>query len=97
MSDPIKFIQIAVARLDDGPYGTDVLENYFHEHSIPAISQAMDVTIDGQPYTVWNFINAKAAQTIIDEFNGIDVSTLSEDWRKANAFRLSTQLLGDPL
>lgn len=95
MSDPVKFIQIAVPPLDDGPYGTDVLENYFHEHSIPAISQAMNVAINGQIYTVWNFINAKAAQTIIEEFNGIDISTLSEEWRKSNAFRLSTQVLGE--
>jgi hypothetical protein len=97
MSNPLKFIQIAVACLDDGPYGSDVLEHYFHEHSIPVISQAMDVTIDGQIFTVWNFIDRKAAERIVEEFGGIDVSTLDEGWLKANAFRLSTQLLdGSP-
>lgn len=96
MSDPLKFIQIAVASLDNGPFGTDVLEHYFHEHSIPVISQAMNVTIDGALYTVWNFIDADAAQKIVEEFNGVYVSTLNEEWQKANAFRLSTQLLDSP-
>lgn len=77
-------------------FGTDVLEHYFHEHSIPVISQAMNVTIDGALYTVWNFIDADAAQKIVEEFNGVYVSTLNEEWQKANAFRLSTQLLDSP-
>ena len=56
----------------------------------------MNVTIDGALYTIWNFIDADAAQKIVEEFSGVYVSTLSEKWQKANAFRLSTQLLDSP-
>lgn len=95
MSDGVKLIQVAVAHDGGELYGSDVLEQYFYENSVPVLSRAMDVVIDGVVYTVWNFNDAWAAQKIIEEFNGIDVSTLGDDWLKANAFRLTTQVVDD--
>lgn len=89
-----KLIQIAVAH-DGGPNGADVLEHYFHEASVPALSRAMDVTIDGALYTVWNFADAAAAQRIVEEFAGIDVSTLGPVWLAANAARLNVTYLDE--